>query len=107
MRHPSPPEFELAGKNLMDELTPEADSTDLKNDVARRIRDIREELYGAHGGPLLAEALDIPFRKWSGYESGAPIPGQLILQFIQLTGVDSHWLLTGEGRKYVGPPGPH
>jgi len=90
----------------MNELTPEADWAGLRSDVARRIREIREELYGTHGGPLLAEALNIPFRKWSSYEGGASIPAPLILQFLQVTGVDARWLLTGEGPKYEHPPEP-
>jgi hypothetical protein len=87
----------------MSEPTPEADWVALRNDVARRLREIREELYGTHGGPLLAESLNIPFRTWLSYENGAEVPASFMLQFIELTGADPHWLLTGHGQKYVQP----
>ncbi len=38
-------------------------------DLASRIRDVRIALYGENGGPLLARALEIPFRTLHGYES--------------------------------------
>jgi hypothetical protein len=71
------------------------------NDVlAGRLRSIRLERYGEHGAPLLAEALGIPVRAWVRYESGEPTPGLILLRFIEVVGVETHWLLTGEGRKY-------
>jgi hypothetical protein len=73
----------------------------IKYDLARRIREIRTELYGEHGGPLLAEALDLPFRTWHNYEGGCTIPAQSILRFIEITYAHPHWLLTGEGEKYL------
>ena len=73
----------------------------IKADLARRIREIREELYGEHGGPLLAEALQIPFRTWHNYEAGCTIPAQSILRFIEVTKAHPHWLLTGQGEKYL------
>jgi hypothetical protein len=73
----------------------------LKHDLARRIREIREELYGEHGGPLLAAALDLPFRTWVNYEVGCTIPAHSILRFIEVTYAHPHWLLTGEGDKYL------
>ena len=46
------------------------------NDVlAGRLRELRLELYGVHGGPVLAEALGLPARTWAHYESGVTIPG--------------------------------
>jgi hypothetical protein len=72
-----------------------------KNDaLARRLRDIRVERYGEQGGHLLAEALEIPARTWANYESGVSIPGLVLLRFIEVTGVEPHWLLAGEGPKY-------
>ena len=72
----------------------------IKLGLARRIREIREELYGEHGGPYLAETLRIPFRTWHAYESGGMIPAQTILRFIEVTDVNPHWLLTGQGDKF-------
>jgi hypothetical protein len=73
----------------------------LRLDLAHRVREIREELYGEHGGPLLAEALRIPFRTWHTYEAGRSIPAQSILRFIEVTDAHPHWLLTGQGEKYL------
>jgi hypothetical protein len=66
----------------------------------------REPLPGAssfsttNGGPLLAEALQLPTRTWVRYESGAPLPGLVLLRLIAITDVEPHWLLTGEGPRY-------
>lgn len=81
---------------------PNSDWPALKTSLARRIREVREELYGEHGGPLVAEALQIPFRTWLNYEKGCTIPAPSILRFIELTSVNPHWLLTGRGEKYLG-----
>ena len=74
----------------------------LRRDLADRIRLVRRELYGDHGGPMLAEALDLPVRTWNDYEGGVAIPSDVLLEFLQQTGTDPHWLLTGEGPKYRG-----
>lgn len=75
----------------------------IKLDLSRRVREIRKEMYGEHGGPMLAEKLEIPFRTWLNYEEGCTIPAQLILRFIEVTHADVHWLLTGDGEKYAPP----
>ena len=72
----------------------------IKSDLARRVREVREDLFGTHGGPMLASALDLPFRTWHNYETGCTIPAQTILRFIEVTDAEPHWLLTGEGDKY-------
>ena len=66
--------------------------------LARRLREVRLAIYGEHGGPLLAEDLDVPARTWAHYESGVTIPGLVLLRLIEVTGVAPHGLLTGEGR---------
>lgn len=68
--------------------------------LAHRVRAVREELFGDHGGPLLAKALRLPFRTWLNYEAGCTIPAQVILHFIDITAAHPHWLLTGDGDKY-------
>jgi hypothetical protein len=72
----------------------------LSDVLAYRLRVVRLDMYGEHGGPLLAEALQIPTSTWVSYEAGAPIPGLVLLRFMEVVGVEGHWLLTGEGRKY-------
>ena len=84
----------------MGETLPGADWDAIKSGIARRVREVREELYGVHGGPILAESLKIPFRAWHGYEQGGTIPAHTILRFIELTDVNPHWLLTGEGPRF-------
>lgn len=86
------------------DLTPQQpDWLALKNELADRVREIRREIFGEYGGPVLAEALRISFRSWRGYEQGTTIPAQVILQFIELTNAHPHWLLTGEGEKFLPP----
>lgn len=72
----------------------------IRYDLALRLREIRLELYGVHGGPLLAKELGLPYRTWHSYEGGAAIPGPLILRFLEVTDAHPHWLITGEGAKY-------
>ena len=69
------------------------------DELADRLREVRLEMYGVHGGPLLAEILEIPARTWAHYESGVAIPGLVLLRFIEATRVAPHWLLTGEGER--------
>jgi hypothetical protein len=89
----------------MDTSIPNSDWRTIKNDLARRVREIREEMYGEHGGPLLAEALQLPFRTWLNYETGCTIPAQAILLFIEVTKANPHWLLTGRGDKFLATRG--
>jgi hypothetical protein len=39
----------------------------------------------------------MPEAAWLNYERGVTIPGDLLLEFIDLSRTDPHWLLTGEG----------
>jgi hypothetical protein len=73
----------------------------VKYELALRFREIREELYGQNGGPLLAIAMGVPFRTVLNYEDGCTIPALVILRFIELTNAHPHWLLTGEGERYI------
>ena len=74
---------------------------DLNRSLARRLRMLRLELYGAHGIPALAEALGIPDETWLNYESGVALPATTLLVLIEQTGVSPHWLLTGKGERYT------
>jgi hypothetical protein len=85
---------------MASEPSQQSDWLTIKTDLARRVREIREELYGVHGGPMLASSLEIPFRTWHNYETGCTIPAQTILRFIEVTDAHPHWLLTGEGTRY-------
>jgi hypothetical protein len=72
----------------------------LSDVLARRLREVRLDMYGENGGPMLAEALGLPDRTWMNYEQGVTIPALVLLLFMEMVGVEAHWLLTGEGRKY-------
>ena len=75
--------------------------------LAERVREIRLELFGEDGGPLLARALHLPYRTWMNYETGVTIPAPVILGFIEFVTASPRWLLTGEGDRYLerGRPG--
>lgn len=71
-----------------------------RNGLARRLCQIRIDLYGEDGIPELAEALGLPARTWANYELGVTVPAPVVLRLIALTGVRPHWLLTGEPPRY-------
>jgi hypothetical protein len=76
----------------------------LSDVLADRLREVRLDMYGEHGGPTLAEALGLPYRTWMNYEEGVNIPGMVLLRFMEVVGVEAHWLLTGEGQRYRVSP---
>jgi hypothetical protein len=57
-------------------------------------------LFGEHGGPELARRLNLPARTWYNYETGVTVPAEVLLGFIDQTGANPLWLLSGEGMKY-------
>jgi hypothetical protein len=73
--------------------------------LARRVREIRRDIYGESGAPMLAEDLNLRARTWVNYESGVIIPATVILRFLEVTGANPAWLLTGDGTRYsLGRP---
>ena len=72
--------------------------------LASRVREIRLDQFGGDGIANLAIAMNIPARTWENFENGVMIPARILLQFIEITGVEPHWLLTGEGERYRVPP---
>lgn len=72
----------------------------IKAFISNRLREIRQELFGEHGGPELARRLGLPARTWYNYETGVTVPAEVLLGFIDQTGANPDWLLTGEGPKY-------
>ena len=71
-----------------------------RNRLAERLKVIRIEKFGEHGGPELARQLEIPAETWCNYEMGVTVPAEVILRFIELTSVDPRWLLFGLGEEY-------
>jgi hypothetical protein len=68
--------------------------------LASRVREIRLEKFGEDGVAKLSQALNIPARTWENFESGVMIPAWTLLHFMEVTGVDPHWLFSGEGERY-------
>jgi hypothetical protein len=74
----------------------------IRTQIAERLREIRQELFGERGGPELARRLNLPARTWYNYETGigVSIPAEVLLGFIEQTGADPWWVLSGKGSKY-------
>ena len=72
----------------------------VKASLSRRLREIRQEIFGDHGGPELARRLNLPARTWYNYETGVTVPAEVLLGFIEQTGANPTWLLNGEGPRY-------
>ena len=68
-----------------------------KREIARRLVEVRETLFGTDGGPQVARLLDLPARTWANYERGVTMPGEILLGFVVATGVDPDWLMEGKG----------
>jgi hypothetical protein len=81
-------------------ISPMQEHTDL---LASRIREIRIEKFGTEGVTALSQGTNTTASTWENFENGVMIPGWILLQFIELTGADPHWLLTGEGGRYRVP----
>jgi hypothetical protein len=69
-------------------------------DLAARIREIREEMYGEYGAQFMADAFGVPLPTWMNYEAGVAMPAKIVLQLIDTMNVNPSWLLTGRGEKY-------
>lgn len=72
----------------------------VKASISRRLREVRQELFGEHGGPELARRLNLPARTWYNYETGVTVPAEVLLAFIDQTGANPVWLLSGEGDRF-------
>jgi hypothetical protein len=72
----------------------------IRAEIARRLREIRQELFGDKGGPELARRLDLPGRTWYGYETGTTVPAEVLLGFIEQTGATPMFVLAGTGSIY-------
>jgi hypothetical protein len=70
-------------------------------ELGGRFRQVRRDLYGDHNIDALAKELSLPAHAWVEYERGEPIPGRVFLHFIDATGANPHWLLSGRGERYV------
>lgn len=69
----------------------------IKQSLAERLRALRRELFGDHGGPDMARSLGLPARTWYNYETGVTVPGHILVLVAEKTRVNPSWLLTGHG----------
>jgi transcriptional regulator with XRE-family HTH domain len=68
--------------------------------IAGRLRLVRQDLYGDRWD-LLADRLGVTRRRWLNYEEGVATPlAEVLLAFLELTGVEPAWLLTGDRERY-------
>lgn len=74
--------------------------------IAARLRELRIERFGEHGGPAMARELNLPVRTWYNYETGVTVPAEVLLEVIERTGARPPWLLKGEEPKYDKDPAP-
>jgi len=72
----------------------------IKASLSRRLKEVRQDRFGEHGGPELARRLNLPARTWYNYENGVTVPAEVLLGFIDETGTNPIWLLSGEGPMY-------
>jgi hypothetical protein len=77
-----------------------ADVEDEKAGFARRLREVRFEMYGEFGATRLAEVVGVPGQTWTNYEMGICMPAVVVLRLLEATGVSPHWLLSGDGPRY-------
>ncbi|SIO55522.1 hypothetical protein SAMN05444166_5105 [Singulisphaera sp. GP187] len=69
--------------------------------MGARLRAVRIEVFGDHGIGIIGARLGVVPTTWQNYEEiGEAMPAQILLRFIELTGVDPLWLMRGEGMKY-------
>jgi hypothetical protein len=73
--------------------------------LSRRLRQIRQEVFGEHGGPELARRLELPARTWYNYETGVTVPYEVLVQFIEQTRANPTYLILGEGEHFRDPTG--
>jgi DNA-binding transcriptional regulator YiaG len=64
--------------------------------LARRIREVRTDLYGEFGIESFARALNLPVESWRNFEQGVTMPAEIMLKFLDITDTDPHWMLSGE-----------
>ena len=73
----------------------------MNRELAQRLRQTREDIFGTGGTDALAREIGIPAATWRNYEIGVTMPAEVLLKFIVLFGVDPNWLLTGQPPQFA------
>ena len=77
--------FPRAGSSIVARKKTTKVRINVKASLSRRLREIRQESFGEHGGPELARRLNLPARTWYNYETGVTVPAEVLLSFIEQT----------------------
>lgn len=74
-----------------------AQTKEMRGDInlGMRLKGVRERLGYAQKG--IAEAAGSKLRSWQDYEAGAKMPGSQVIAGLAKLGINTNWLLTGEG----------
>lgn len=80
--------------------------TDARDQLAARLHDVRVDRFGKRSSAALARLLGVPVRTWYNYEGGVTVPADILLRFLEITGAEPRWLLSGAGPRYrtANPP---
>jgi hypothetical protein len=79
----------------MPDETTDDPQEEAKHALAARLKAVRLELFGEHGGPEMARRLSLPVRTWYDCETGESIPGEVLVLLVERTEACPAWLLTG------------
>jgi hypothetical protein len=69
--------------------------------LSGRMRAVRVDLFGEDGAFTLASLLGVSEGSLTRMETEGPIPGHLMLAFIEVTEANPRWLLSGSGERYL------
>lgn len=104
--HPSPCEAErhsIAMESDMNIVCRPGKAEPDRAALAQRLGFVRVERFGGDRGlNRLASMLGMTTRTWRNYESGVSIPGEVLLNFIEISAAEPLWLLRGVGPRYRG-----
>jgi transcriptional regulator with XRE-family HTH domain len=87
----------------MSESTNLALNASVRANMAKRLAEVRMDVFGEQGSEDVAQFLGVLPETWRNYENGVAIPAEVLLRFIERTSVEPTWLLRGEGPKYRTP----
>lgn len=77
--------------------------------LACRIREIREEFYGKDAAAIaaLAREMGLPPRTWENFERGVTMPAEILLRLLSVTGMGLDELRGERSRHRAGSASPN
>ena len=74
-------------------------------EIATRLREIREGLFGPRGQTSMAKSLGIPRENYSKYEMAqVRLPNHIMELLANKKNVNLNWLITGKGSRFLDIP---